>query len=261
MQTNSYQLHQNVLTPELERLRIQSSQFKELEKKFLLDAGLKPYHKVLELGAGPGFVSRFILDLIPAGELHAVEINPELHKILENSLQGDPSAKAYLESADNLSLNDNTIDFIYGRFIFQHISDIPSVMNEAYRCSTPGGIIATVDSDDGFIAMFPELPSVTKFLEIAQENQKKRGGNRTVGRQLQSYMHDAGFSHIQSRLFSFSSSDMSTDAFLRMFLGFKSTLVDDPELVKMTFRELGDALNKGGTFANVSIVLTVGQKI
>lgn len=261
MSSGSYKIEAGTpMASELERLRLQSQQFKDLEKKLLSEAGLKSNHKVIELGAGPGYISRLLLDLIPEGDLLATEVNPDLFQILNENTKDFSSIRTSLCSVDSIDVPDGWADFIYGRFIFQHLPDPLAVLKESHRCCAPGGRIATVDSDDGFITMFPEIDSVQKFLSLADARQKDHGGDRRIGRKLQHLMFEAGFHSVRSRVLFFTPKDIPAEAFVHMVFGFKSTLVEDKGIVLKAHEDLRRALLDDSTFVSLGIVVTVGQK-
>lgn len=58
-----------------EKIGINSRHLQIIDK--LIKAGLKPHHKVLEVGCGIGMVSQLMAKFVKKGQVHAVDISPE----------------------------------------------------------------------------------------------------------------------------------------------------------------------------------------
>ena len=110
---------------ELARLKRQAAIVSELEVQVLRNAGLKPGMRVLDLACGPGIVSVLLAEAVAPAEVIGVD--------LSESLLDEARAYAASRSASNVrfqqgnvySLDDSLgqFDFIYTRFLFQHLAD------------------------------------------------------------------------------------------------------------------------------------------
>src|SRR5205085_10656830 len=76
------------LDREVERLRDQALIVWDKEARNLTWLGLRDGMSILELGSGPGFVTRQLLELVPGGSVTALEIDPVLIERAEQYLQG-----------------------------------------------------------------------------------------------------------------------------------------------------------------------------
>jgi trans-aconitate 2-methyltransferase len=102
-----------------EKIGINSRHLQILDK--LVDSGLKPHHKVLEIGCGIGTVSYLMARYLKKGHVHAVDISPE----------SIAKAKAIWKRSDNLTFEVSdmsdfqkanvTYDFFVFPDVLEHI--------------------------------------------------------------------------------------------------------------------------------------------
>jgi ubiquinone/menaquinone biosynthesis C-methylase UbiE len=191
------------LDKELERLRNQTLITWAKEARNLQWLGLRDDMTVLELGSGPGFVSEGLLDLLPNGSLVSVEIDPVLVEKARSYLQDKAGSRWKLIEGNvmQIDLPDTTFDFVYGRYLFQHLPDPVGAAKEALRLLKPGGKLVITDVDDQLIAFEPPATGETKVIEervmtYLKEHQESQGGNRLIGRRLTRVLRDAGYQNM-----------------------------------------------------------------
>ncbi len=191
------------LDKELERLRSQTLITWAKEARNLRWLGLRDDMTVLELGSGPGFVSEGLLDLLPNGNLVSVEIDPVLIEKARSYLQDKAGSRWKLIEGNvmQIDLPDNTFDFVYGRYLFQHLPDPVGAAKEALRLLKPGGKLVITDVDDQLVAFEPPATGETKVIEdrvmtYLKEHQASQGGNRLIGRRLTRVLRDAGYQNM-----------------------------------------------------------------
>lgn len=105
--------------------------------------GLHPRQmKVLEIGCGAGRVTRALAALF--GEVHAVDVSPEMIDQARRNLAGVPNAHLYLNNGMDLnSLPRIEFDFAFSSIVFQHIPSyeiIESYVREVHRLLRPGAL-------------------------------------------------------------------------------------------------------------------------
>jgi ubiquinone/menaquinone biosynthesis C-methylase UbiE len=188
------------LDKELERLRNQTLITWPKESRNLRWLGLRDDMTVLELGSGPGFVSEGLLDLLPNGNLVSVEIDPVLIEKARAYMQdkGGDRWKLLEGNVMHLDLPDNTFDFVYGRYLFQHLPDPMGAAKEALRVLKPGGTLVITDVDDDLVVFDPPATGEAKAIEAKltterTQHQASQGGNRLIGRRLTHILRDAGY--------------------------------------------------------------------
>jgi ubiquinone/menaquinone biosynthesis C-methylase UbiE len=155
---------------------------------------------ILDVGAGTGALG---LDLAwragKKGLVTAVDSDVEALRIAQSlaervglrfaTLPGDAAA---------LPVADDTQDMTVSRFLFQHLPDPGAALSEMRRVTRPGGRIVIVDVDDEVTLREPPTPGpLAELRKAIRTLQRRRGGNRLIGRQLYRLMRGAGLEAIQ----------------------------------------------------------------
>ncbi len=100
--------------------------------------------RFLEIGCGLG---RLMLPIAAdCGEIHGVDISPEMVARGRQRLAGIPHAHMHVtETNDLAAFADNSFDYVFSFAVFQHIPDrslVNKYLDEAYRVLKPSGILA-----------------------------------------------------------------------------------------------------------------------
>ena len=98
--------------------------------------------RVLEIGCGAGRLTRSLAKLF--GEVHAVDISPEMIALAKKKLAGVPNVFLYANNGLDLApLPDVPFDFAFSFIVFQHIPSrevIASYLREVHRLLRPGAL-------------------------------------------------------------------------------------------------------------------------
>jgi ubiquinone/menaquinone biosynthesis C-methylase UbiE len=127
-------MHDNPLLPHLR------NPYRSLEI-----AGLKPSHKVVEVGCGPGFFTIPAAKIVgEKGLIYAIDVNQRAIKRVEEKMRkyGVGNIKPILGNAASSGLQDSSIDlaFIFGlRYVAGGLS---SLVLEMHRILKTGGILS-----------------------------------------------------------------------------------------------------------------------
>ncbi len=247
---------------ELERLKKQGEMFKQLEVGILQKCGLQKDNKVLELGSGPGFISKILAEVACDGELISIDNDPALLEQLRRDLTNPPKggAQAFEASADDIPVETNWSDFTYARFLLQHVPKPQAIVDEAFRATKPGALFCAVDSDDGLIVHYPEHTNISSFLKTAEDKQAAYGGDRFVGRKLFGMMNKAGFTNVKASIVTLTSSEIPFQALFNILFGYKSSLVGNREAMATLLSELSEESNKGDFLLSAGVFVVVGLK-
>jgi ubiquinone/menaquinone biosynthesis C-methylase UbiE len=202
---------------ELVRLKLQATVAIELERAAWNEAGLKPGMNVLDLACGPGFTACELAKTVGNGTVTGVDINEEL---IFTAHQAKVSEKVdnvsfFLGNIYNLDLPENAFDFVYARFVFQHLEKPQLALSNIRKVLKPGGILCILDIDDNWTSFSPGSDAFVKFIRKSGAGQKRKGGNRLIGSQLFSLLNRADYQNVSSRIY-----PLTTEAIgVRMFLG------------------------------------------
>lgn len=233
---------------ELERLERQASVAWPMEREKLKAAGLLADMRVLDLACGPGFISRRIAgEMGPRGAVLGVDLNDRLLDVAyENARgwnnEGKGGAELSFMRGDvyRLDLPDNHFDFVYARFLFQHLERPIDAMTEARRVLKPGGKLVIADIDDSVFSILPEPAALKALFGLAADGQRDLGGDRQVGRKLPYYLKKSGFEDVKTDIAVITSDDIGLDAFLGITVRFKVELLPEDQRTKA--RELLDSV-------------------
>ncbi len=190
------EIHRDI-DQELHRLHVQTDLGWPKESRALTGFGLQDGMAVLELGSGPGFVTRYLLDLVPQSVITCLEIDPVMITQAERYLQDWRGERVRIVpgSIFDIPLPDNTYDFAFARFLFQHLPDPITAAREVMRVLRPGGkfVIHDIDADLGGLRVPKTPPEIEAIYARASRLQTQRGGNARIGRNLARILRDAGY--------------------------------------------------------------------
>lgn len=110
---------------------------------YLPDASVRE-RRFLEIGCGLGRLMRPLA--ADCGEIHGVDISPEMVARAADYLASTPSTHVSVTEGNDLSaFAGDSFDFVYSYAVFQHIPDrslVERYIEEAYRVLKPGGIFS-----------------------------------------------------------------------------------------------------------------------
>jgi len=202
---------------ELERLKMQATIAIDLEKEVWATAGLKPGMKVLDLACGPGFISCEMAQMASPGNVTGVDISEELIAAAHQAKtsEGVKNVSFTTGNVYELALSENTFDFVYARFLFQHLEKPQAALKNIRRVLKPGGILCVLDIDDNWTSFAPESDAFIKFIRRTGAGQKRKGGDRLIGSRLYGLLNEAGFQNVGTAIRPITTKDLG----VRMFLG------------------------------------------
>ena len=204
----------------------------------LLNLGIQKSRNILDLACGPGVVTRKINDLVPESQVTGVDLNESLLDVAVSDAEQDGPDRPVFRKADctNLPFESSSFDFVYSRFLFQHLSDPDGAIAEIKRVLTPGGRVVIVDVDDRDLNVTPSCESFERLTKAAGIFQSQSGGNRFVGRTLDGLLESHSFSEVTRNVHVMSSEQLGVEPFFRITTQFK--LEQLPKDMAQDMREL-----------------------
>jgi len=155
---------------------------------------------VLELGSGPGFVTARLLDLVPHSVITCLENDLIMLAQAERYLQYRRGDRVRLVDGSIMAmpLPDNTYDFAFARFLFQHLPDPVGAAREVLRVLKPGGklVIHDVEEEIGGVVQPTPPPEIQEIYTRAGQLQTKKGGDTRIGRKLPRILREAGYDNM-----------------------------------------------------------------
>ncbi len=248
---------------ELSRLKKQAALLPKLELEFLVRHGMAQDMKVLDAACGPGVVSFMIDDFLTTGSVVGVDLDPELIKDAQ-SAAAKRGKEVEFHQANALELPfENEFDFIYCRFLFQHLAEPEKAMRSLFNALKPGGILCITDVDDEWLFLHPEVPAFDQLRKLAGAHQALQGGNRYIGRALRHLLKGAGYSQIKNDIIPVNSDMIGIDTFIQITTRFKKEIVrretgtSHPDYL---LKEIDEAIAAQDIFGMIGVFSVSGQK-
>ena len=249
---------------ELARLKMQATVAIGVEREIWIVAGLKSGMNVLDLACGPGFISCELARAVEAGTVTGVDISEEL---IFTAQQAKISEKVQNVSfrTDNiygLDLPENSFDFIYARFVFQHLEKPQLALQNILRVLKPGGILCVLDIDDNWTSFSPESAAFVRFIRRAGAGQKRKGGNRLIGSQLFGLLNEAGFKNVSTKIRPLTTEDLGVRIFLGVAVLFRVEMLNKLQklLALPQLKKIKSAAQAPHAWGSVGIFVTTGTK-
>lgn len=163
---------------ELERLAIQARLIHPITRQFLLEAGVGPGMRVLDVGSGAGDVAFLAANLVgESGEVvgadrSAVALATARARAQEQGLgnvsfrEGDPAEMTF----------ERPFDAVIGRYVLQFQTDPVAMLRNVAAHARPGGLVVFHEIDLGSGMSFPPVPAFDDSLRWLIETFRRMGG-------------------------------------------------------------------------------------
>lgn len=125
--------------------------FLQPTKRVLQRSGVQPDMTVLEVGCGNGaFIPTAARLVGQKGEVHALDIQPEMLKMLEKTLNKEENIDLenvvlHQAPAAQLPFEKDTLDVVYMVAVLSEIPDVKKALKEVKRVLKPDGIFAVTE--------------------------------------------------------------------------------------------------------------------
>jgi SAM-dependent methyltransferase len=199
---------------ELERLRQQALAAWPLEREWLGRLGLRDGVRLLDVGCGPGFLTRQLATLNRGGETVGLEPDPALADIARSEFSGQDGLTLHAGSIEDNSLPSGHFDLAYARFVFQHLPAPLAALRALLRLLKPGARIIIADADDRLLVFQPAPAELPEVLRRLAARQARAGGDRCVGLKLPALLEEAGFADVGFEVLPFTSAGLGRAALL-----------------------------------------------
>lgn len=152
---------------------------KRYRRRVLLDWGLAPGMKMLDVACGTGMVAGPASEIVgPSGRVLALDPSPGM---LREAVRRGRVAWAVRGTAEKLPFADNSFDFLTMGFALRHVSDLLVAFAEYRRVLKPGGraLILEITSPSSKVAyglfkfyLKSLLPSITRLSTFNSDAQQ-----------------------------------------------------------------------------------------
>lgn len=191
---------------EVNRLGFQHRVWREVVLGAWRRAGLREGMRVLDAGAGPGYVSLDFADVVgDAGEVIAVERSPKFLEVLHDRLRRRGVRNVRVIDADVTEAAPvGPVDLAWCRWVASFVNDVPRLVDWIAASVKPGGRAVFMEYENyGTWSFLPPRPAHRRFVREVMESWKDSGGRADVAPRLVEELRRAGFRmlHVRPHVF------------------------------------------------------------
>ena len=160
---------------------------------------LQPGMRLLDVGCGPGSITRGLAEIVAPGQVIGLDMSSETLDAARRdaAARGLENLRYEIGSVYELPFPDASFDAAYAHQVFQHLREREVALREMLRVLRPGGLIAVRDVDWGTVAYWPRDPWIDRFIEVHERTWYQNGGQPQMGRQLRALFNGAGIADVR----------------------------------------------------------------
>jgi SAM-dependent methyltransferase len=155
---------------------------------------LRPDMRLLDVGCGPGSITRGLAERVPSGEVIGLDLSRETLEAARRDAAARGLANLRYEegSVYSLPFPDGSFDVVYAHQVLQHLRERGAALREMLRVVRRGGLVAVRDVDWGTVAYWPRDPWLDRFVDVHQRAWYGNGGEPQMGRHLRALFNEVG---------------------------------------------------------------------
>lgn len=169
-----------------------------------LEAGMA----LLDVGCGPGNITRELAELVGPGRVVGIDREPSVIEEAAGAAGADAKAGAAAAGGGagvefrtgdvyHLDFEADSFDVVHAHQVLQHLSDPVAALTEMRRVLRPDGLLAVRDADYGAFVWHPEDRRLDRWREIYSAVARRNGADADAGRRLPAWVAAAGFSRLE----------------------------------------------------------------
>jgi arsenite methyltransferase len=173
--------------------------------------GAQPDDDILDVGCGPGFYSRELLDRVgPQGSVTGVDQSPQMLAVARRRCDGFANAAFEEGDATALPVEGGRFDRALSVQVLEYVADVPRALAEMHRALRPGGRVVIWDVDWATVSWHSEDPArMDRVLAAWDEHLADPSLPRTLAASLRS----AGFEDVRMDAHAFATAQLSQETY------------------------------------------------
>jgi SAM-dependent methyltransferase len=182
---------------EVQRLQFQHDLWQPHVRHAWLAAGIGPGSHVLDVGAGPGFATFDLAELVgPLGRVVAVERSRRFIDLLAGAC--DAGGMHHVEAHEMDLMHDaipaSGLDAAWCRWVACFVSDPALLLRRVHASLRRGGVLVLHEYVDyERYRCLPARPGIERFVQEVVASWRATGGEPDIARQMPALLKDAGF--------------------------------------------------------------------
>ena len=147
----------------------------QLAAELIHVAGLQPGQRALDVGCGPGALTRALADAVGAELVAAVDPSETFVAACRSRV---PGAEVLVGIGERLPFDDDSFDAVLAQLVVQLLDDREAGVREMARVARPGGVLAACVWDS------TRMPLLSAFWDAAADVAPERTAQLDEGRQV-----------------------------------------------------------------------------
>ena len=173
--------------------------------------GARAGEHILDVGCGPGFYSRELLDLVGSGgSVTGVDVSPQMLAVARRRSDGFANASFQEGDATALPVDSGRFDRALSVQVLEYVADVPAALAEIHRALRPGGRVVIWDVDWATVSWHSEDPArMARVLEAWDAHLADPSLPRTLAASLRA----AGFEDVRTDGHAFATTELSEETY------------------------------------------------
>src|ERR671915_225313 len=174
--------------------------------------GATPGDHILDVGCGPGFYSRELLDQVgPEGSVTGIDQSPQMLAVARRRSKGFGNARFEEGDATGLPVESGRFDRALSVQVLEYVADIPAALAETHRALRPGGRVVIWDVDWATVSWHSEdAGRMDRVLRAWDEHLAHASLPRTLAPSLRA----AGFEDVRMDAHAFATAELSEETYV-----------------------------------------------
>jgi len=155
---------------------------------------LRPGMRLLDVGCGPGSITRGLAARVAPGQAIGLDLSRETLATAraEAAARGLDNLRYEEGSVYELPFAEASFDVVYAHQVVQHLREPDAALREMLRVLQPDGLVAVREVDWGTMTYWPLDPWIDRFVEVHFKTWYRNGGEPRIGRRLRALFNAAG---------------------------------------------------------------------
>jgi len=156
---------------------------------------IKPNHKILDVGCGPGSITLDFAALVPEGSVLGIDFSPEAISLAQSAATERNVQNCEFKTGDvvKLEFEDGEFNVVHCHQCLLHLPDPIKALKEMNRVCKSGGMVAVGEADLDNMIVFPEDSGLLSGIKLLGDIVRSGGSEPRAGRRLKAWALEAGF--------------------------------------------------------------------
>jgi SAM-dependent methyltransferase len=225
---------------ELERLSVQAKLVDPITRRFLVEAGVAPGMRVLDVGSGVGDVAFLAAELVgESGEVVGTDRSAAALAVArKRAEQQSLDTVSFCEGDAAEMIFEDRFDAVVGRYVLMFQPDPVGMLRKLAAQARPAGLVVFHEPYRGGIRSYPPVVMYDQSWELVSETVRRLGADPEMGLKLHATFIAAGLRAPSLRLESVIAGGASSSDQVHFEMDLVETLL--PEIERLGLAAAGD---------------------